>query len=359
MIIYCKEESIDRTQKKIKIFGLKIYEKKIINSISREIVRKYFYGILKIKTDKYKKKFYLLGLKIFKKKIYGIREQLIDVQSKLEILNDINIKEIRQCIIEETRMANAISNLHSKVFSQFKNKHSGQDIVIVGTGPTLNFYNSLENGIHIGLNKAFLCARVKLDYSFAVDFGAVCDYIKELKNYDCIKFLGMHSNINLPLYDPIRSIYTHIPEYIIEEVGAYRFYSDAHRIKFHYNIEQFPLIDRGSVAFPALHFALHTHPKRIFLVGLDTSLNGYYDKKGNNSDWWLLSMALDGYKNLKRFIEIYYPDIEIISVNPVGLKGLFRDVYTKEYIEENPEIIENSDSTIEYLDDVVRECDYE
>ena len=32
---------------------------------------------------------------------------------------------------------------------------------------------------------------------------------------------------------------------------------------------------------------------------------------------------------LKDFVDDYYPDIKIISVNPVGLKGLFEDMYTK------------------------------
>ena len=30
---------------------------------------------------------------------------------------------------------------------------------------------------------------------------------------------------------------------------------------------------------------------------------------------------------LKKFAKTYYPDTEIISVNPVGLKGIFKDVY--------------------------------
>lgn len=30
---------------------------------------------------------------------------------------------------------------------------------------------------------------------------------------------------------------------------------------------------------------------------------------------------------LKKFAETYYPDTKIISVNPVGLKGIFTDLY--------------------------------
>ena len=37
-------------------------------------------------------------------------------------------------------------------------------------------------------------------------------------------------------------------------------------------------------------------------------------------------------------MEIYYPSIDIISINPVGLKGVFKDMYTRSYLEQHPEI---------------------
>ena len=41
---------------------------------------------------------------------------------------------------------------------------------------------------------------------------------------------------------------------------------------------------------------------------------------------------------LMMLIKRYYPSIEVISINPVGLKGVFRDVYTESYVEAHPEI---------------------
>ena len=32
---------------------------------------------------------------------------------------------------------------------------------------------------------------------------------------------------------------------------------------------------------------------------------------------------------MKEFAETYYPDTEIISINPVGLKGVFKDEFTE------------------------------
>ena len=38
----------------------------------------------------------------------------------------------------------------------------------------------------------------------------------------------------------------------------------------------------------------------------------------------------------------FYPDTEIISINPIGLKGIFKDVYTEDFLNDNPGIDKNS-----------------
>ncbi|GHV21941.1 hypothetical protein FACS189494_08050 [Spirochaetia bacterium] len=40
------------------------------------------------------------------------------------------------------------------------------------------------------------------------------------------------------------------------------------------------------------------------------------------------TVTAEGWEIFRNFIEIFYPDVEIISVNPVGLKGMFDDIYT-------------------------------
>lgn len=44
------------------------------------------------------------------------------------------------------------------------------------------------------------------------------------------------------------------------------------------------------------------------------------------------------YRSLKKFVTSTYPDIQIVSINPVGLKGMFRDVYTRSFLQKHPEI---------------------
>ena len=43
----------------------------------------------------------------------------------------------------------------------------------------------------------------------------------------------------------------------------------------------------------------------------------------------------------KQFKNKVYPDVEVVSINPVGLKGVFKDVYTEEYLNAHPEINKN------------------
>ena len=90
----------------------------------------------------------------------------------------------------------------------------------------------------------------------------------------------------------------------------------------------------GGDNFPALQFALWTRPKRIYLVGCDCSSLGYcsgiLDKTAAQTKFPLdVERLLYGWTKMKEFIEKFYPDVEIVSVNPVGLKGMFKDIETQ------------------------------
>ena len=62
----------------------------------------------------------------------------------------------------------------------------------------------------------------------------------------------------------------------------------------------------------------------LFLIMMNLLLAKYYDKKDKN--FLVPEKIIAAYKKFKAFAHKYYPDIEIISINPVGLKGLFKDV---------------------------------
>lgn len=94
-----------------------------------------------------------------------------------------------------------------------------------------------------------------------------------------------------------------------------------------YDITSLPLQCFGSVVFAALQFIFWTNPKRIYLVGCDVSESGHFNQKNNTLD---CSRVKLGWLKVKEFRDIYYPKTEIISINPVGLVGIFKDIYSKD-----------------------------
>jgi hypothetical protein len=90
-----------------------------------------------------------------------------------------------------------------------------------------------------------------------------------------------------------------------------------------------PLADCGSVVFSALQFALWLNPRKLYLVGCDCSHGGYFYKDGNaenkNSNTLEIDRVVQGYIWFKKFAQRYYPETELVSINPVGLRGIFLD----------------------------------
>lgn len=222
------------------------------------------------------------------------------------------------------------SKLHEKTFTKFKNIYNHQkDIVILATGPTAAKYKFIDDAIHIGVNRAFQMNNIKnLDYVFIQDFsGKTPIYIDALDNYakdTCIKFYGLTTEWS---DNPNRVI----PESHAIAANALRYRTDwfnfgGFKCKFAYDLTTEPLGCFGSVVFPALQFALWAYPRKIYLVGCDCSTSGYaYNSQEKN--YLLPDIMLNAYKQFKIFKNKYYPNVEIISINPVGLRGLFTDIF--------------------------------
>lgn len=209
---------------------------------------------------------------------------------------------------------------NKKTFAPYHNKHKNDSIVIVATGPTLNDYVPILGALHIGVNGAVQHSKINFDYLF-VQYPATFDKYKEdFKNYSCEKFLGIHS------------FSRKLANYESKEINAKKYFTS-----FGFSKEYFPkdltstfIADFHSVTFAALQFALWTSPKKIYLVGCDCTNLGYFDpKQGENFEMAEhLPYMKEGWKKFKEFLECEYPEIEIISVNPVYLKNVFQDIYT-------------------------------
>lgn len=236
--------------------------------------------------------------------------------------------------------------LHQRNFAHYKNIYQNKSIVVCGAGPTLSYLKQLPNCIHVGVNRTFLNKNIKFNYLFCQDWRGIKHIQNEFINYigdNCIKFLGTQNGV----------ANVEIPESFAIKCNAKRFNTDNEfwpNGKFALDISVNPFGNFHTIVLTALQFALYTNPKRIFIAGCDNVPTGHFNNlnesneqkhiqrelqkqfhKGLNKDWI----------KFKEFVNLYYPETEIFSINPVGLKGLFKDVYTKSYIDANPELFKN------------------
>lgn len=233
-------------------------------------------------------------------------------------------------------LANELRDIHRASFAEFKGCHRGQTVAVVGAGPTLNYYTQVKGTPHIGTNASFLKDGLSLDYYFIRHYAReLCD---KLKDYNFVKFFARNE------WAEQHNDYDRIPEYLIEENNGRRFFMGEPNNEIYEDITYYPLMGGYSIIFQALQFAIFTRPKRLLLIGCDCSYGGHFDGTSLRTEEDVLMPEqyvpcwIEGYKQVKTFVEQYYPDMELISVNPVGLRGMFRDMYTESYLEEHSEI---------------------
>ena len=247
--------------------------------------------------------------------------------------------------------------LHQKNFAHYKNFYNGKDVVVCGAGPSLQYYSPLPDCIHVATNRAFLYDKVKFNYIFTQDWVGIEHIQDELANYkgdNCIKFFGTQ-NGNA----------TEIPEPFAIKCNALRFNTDCEyfpNAKFAVDISTNPFGNFHTIVLTALQFILYTNPRRIYIVGCDSVPSGHFNSQGEDDNEKERQIALqkrfhEGMYNdwlkFKKFTQVYYPETEIISVNPIKLKGLFKDVYTQEFIDANRDNLDFDISNVEILDEKI------
>jgi hypothetical protein len=257
-------------------------------------------------------------------------------------------------LIKHIHESKTIGEINTKAFAKYRSIYKDHDIVVMGAGPTLNHYVPKENCISIGTNGTVLNEKVKLDFLFVQDVGAIRKYENEILAYDCKKFFNFWGSFswNIPIkYRKIKNMEeycSHPVAHISSSIYIFKDGYASHSIPL--NICDSPLSDFDSVIFPAVQFALWTYPKRIFIVGCDCSridpveLNMrhfYYENANNDDKIYPVEWLVQGWRKIKEFQQIYYPDVEMVSINPVFLKGLFKDEYTASYLEDNPDAASN------------------
>ena len=275
----------------------------------------------------------ILNNKYQKNISHNVPANPVESQSNANPLSsqNISLKDLYVTISNAVEQQLSAQNLHQKTFSNFENKHTKQDIVLVGTGPSAIKYTSknfMQNALHIGVNKAYLLPNLNLDYFFMQDVNFLKkqrpDELQILYQSNYIKFFGLVEDCQNP------------KNLTLLANNSFFYHTDIYSKRYNYwgcwisrfttDLKNQALGDFGSVIFSAIQFALYTNPKRIYLVGCDCSDNGYFDQIGAKDP--KATFFVPVWQKLKEFASRNYPNIEIISINPVGLKGLFKDTYT-------------------------------
>lgn len=330
----------NKTQKIIKIMGLPIYKKVNIQN-GGAVKRKYLGGIFKtVILNNEIKKIYIAGIKVWTKvlplsisHINRINRRIDDIYFNMQVLVQVPI-------------------VH-KYFSKYKNCNIGKDVALFAGGPTVQYYDyKNSNVIKCGVN-GIIALIDNLDYLFVEDIFIndknLNEEIDQYKGNNCQKFYGILPqrrvrvlNRNQHFTEKIR------PINIYNSKANVFLMEDIYRGKWATDLEVEAFGDFGGAVSSALQFLAYTHPRRIYLVGCDCSKAklAYHSDRPKDSD---NSRKVIQFQSFKAFAEAVYPDIEIISVNPVNLKGIFKDVYTREYLEANPEIKEQLGSDVQIL----------
>lgn len=245
------------------------------------------------------------------------------------ILNYLSL-DLQNDLTAKVQRSLSTALLHQKTFGEHKNMYTDKSMVLVGAGPSVNKFKPIPDAIYVGLNRAFLYKDVVFDYLFSIDKAGIADYYEEFFNYrrgQCIKFIG-DQNLGLGFQ---------IPESLLigEDIRRYKTTAGYMPNKLALDISSEPLGNYETVSLQAMQFMLYTNPARIYLVGIDcnTSTKGHFvgnvyeDKRREENTKKNDEQSVKSWLELKSFIELYYPSVEIISVNPVGLKGIFKDYY--------------------------------
>ena len=209
----------------------------------------------------------------------------------------------------------------NQVFKPFQNKHTNKEAILFATGPSLALYDGLEDDgsrLRVGVN-GIAKKNIELDYYFCghVDtrskqyLGKIADLQVRGAKFGFITLDG----INGPQWLNLSKA---------KELGL-KPYSLTTEINFSLDISEYACVDH-LIIFSAIQFLIYSGVKRIYLVGSDVTQ--------------LISdenHALDRDRNVARIKNIFAQlknwakgKTEIVSINPVGLRGIFPEIRRQE-----------------------------
>jgi hypothetical protein len=263
-----------------------------------------------------------------REQISSVGKQLADLRGLVAVEHVRTRKELLTTR-EALELQHEIVATNEAAFGPYRDAFRGRDVVVVASGPTLAHYEPIPGAVHIGVNSVISHPEIPLDFYFAHDFGGGGGVPRVLAQFEdgkvpqgCKLFFGLKATTPNGTIEASQSV--------TARVGATRYFaSPSPSRNIHHDIRFHPLADFFTIVFSALNFALFTNARRIYLVGCDASYFGHFDgtpqPETDEQVRSYLTHRLVGYRRMREFARTFYPETEIVSVNPVNLAGLFTD----------------------------------
>ena len=219
---------------------------------------------------------------------------------------------------------------HHEYISKFKDINKNKSAIIFTGADSIEKIVSLKeqlfytNSLKIGMNWMFQSKyKDDLDYYF---FGSYYNNSNEYrehintynnKNKNLIKFASVYREGTETCTLGGAEGYQ-ISRQEAEKIGAYHFDVCLSSFNMGSDLSKFRFLG-NSIIIPSVLFMLYSGVNKIYLVGADcTSGRDNSDYSGEVVYLWNV---------IKKFIREEYQNVEIISINPIGLKNLFTDLY--------------------------------
>ncbi len=195
-------------------------------------------------------------------------------------------------------------------FAPYKNKHENEPAYLVGSGPTVLSFSAekLPSGVYIGINDAYLAPTVNINYVMTEkQRPELEDLPPETTIFHCDE---------IKLNRPNCFTYRHY----LAELGP------ALQGTFQELITRFG--GTSSMSYHAFFLTLYLGCNPIHLVGCDCTSHRFYET--GQVDYY--DKLIKGWTYIKTYMTQNHPDVEIININPKGLKDMFRSVYLEESV---------------------------
>ena len=207
----------------------------------------------------------------------------------------------------------------SVVFEKYKDIHLNEPAYVLGSGPTLNDFRVDDHpGIYFGVNDVYFLPQIEntLHYLLTDKYFPKLALLREDFPVFCKgwpgqeQWSGMSGKSNCFFYTRSK---------IEKELSDGVSLSGEIKVGEHRN-------GLGSIIFHGFFLALYTGCKKIHLVGCDCDADIGVDRPHHQQDYGeTYETRIRGWEIVKEFVEEHHPDVEIISINPVNLKGMFKD----------------------------------